>query len=430
MTNIDVYNSKLTTIEDTLALIKSGDSVATLFYNNEPSVFMMNLHKIADRVENVKLWSSLPTKNYPVMQDNSLKGKIDINSFFYGADCRKGHSSGRFSYFPCSLQFCGEVVANDGIELLVISTGPMSSDGYFEIAFDLETADSILPAAKKIVIEVNKKLAAPKSSMRIPLEKVYGIYEVEQELACAPVPPETDVDWKIAEYAASLIKDRDTIQLGIGAMPNIVGKLLVDKRDLGIHTEMFTSSMAHLIKGGVVTNEYKTINKGYTVYGFAYGDEELYDTIANNDKLRVMPNSYVNNPGIISQHDNFVSVNSALQLDLTGQICSESIGFRQFSGAGGALDFALGAFYSKNGRGIIAVHSTAKNDTVSKIQPVLSPGAIVTIPRNIVDYVITEYGVAKLRNKSVKQRVESLIAIAHPDFRSELRREAEKMMLY
>ena len=201
-------------------------------------------------------------------------------------------------------------------------------------------------------------------------------------------------------------------------------------RDLGIHTEMITASMGHLIRVGAVTNDRKTVDRGKTVGAFAYGDLALYETLRDNDRVELRRASYTNDPAQIAKQDNMVSVNTALQIDLTGQICSESIGYLQYSGTGGASDFAYGAFHSKNGRGIIAIHATTKNGTVSKIVPQLSPGAIVSISRNLADYVITEYGVARLRERSVRQRVENLIAIAAPEFRGELKRQAEQMLLW
>ena len=202
------------------------------------------------------------------------------------------------------------------------------------------------------------------------------------------------------------------------------------KHDLGVHTEMITSSMGQLMKAGVITNARKNYNTGKTIGCFAWGDQELYDYIANNPNVVLHPASYTNRPEIIAMNDNMVSVNAIMQMDLTGQICSESIGPKQFSGAGGAFDFAFGATHSKGGKSIIATASTAKNGTISKISAVLPLGSVVTIPRNVTDYVVTEYGIARLTGKTVRQRVDALIAIAHPDFRAELRKDAEKYKLW
>ena len=197
-----------------------------------------------------------------------------------------------------------------------------------------------------------------------------------------------------------------------------------------MHTEMLTTAMGKLIRAGVVTGERKNFHRGKIVGTFAWGDDALYHTLAENTSVQLRRAAWVNDPFVIAQNDNMVSVNTALQVDRTGQICSESLGSRQYSGTGGAADFAYGAYHSRGGRGIIAIASTTKGGMVSKIQPQLSPGAVVSITRNIADYVVTEYGVAKLKNRTVRQRVENLIAVSHPDFRADLRRQADKLMLW
>jgi acyl-CoA hydrolase len=209
-----------------------------------------------------------------------------------------------------------------------------------------------------------------------------------------------------------------------------VAEKLMDKKDLGVHTEMFSNSLYHLMEAGVVTNDRKTINRGKAVCAFCWGDKDFNRFIDHNPAIDMRPTSYTNNPNTIAAHDHMVSINSALQIDLTGQICSESLGYTQFSGTGGATDFAYGAFHSKGGKGIVALTSTAKNGTVSRIVPGLSPGAVVSIQRTIVDYVVTEYGIARLRHLPIHKRVEALISIAHPDFREELRKEAQRLMIW
>ena len=241
-----------------------------------------------------------------------------------------------------------------------------------------------------------------------------------------------DVLWTLAENVASLVEDGDTIQLGFGGLPHAVAEKLKDKKDLGVHTEMFSNSLYHLMRDGVVTNDRKNINRGKSLCAFCWGDREFNKFIDYNPAIEMRPTSYINDPNTVAAHDHMVSINSALEVDLTAQICGESIGHRQFSGTGGATDFAYGAFHSKGGKGIIALTSTAqtKNGVVSRIVPTLTPGAVVSIQRNIVDYVITEYGIAHLRHLPFDKRVDELIRIAHPDFRDELRFQAEKLMIW
>ena len=234
----------------------------------------------------------------------------------------------------------------------------------------------------------------------------------------------------VADYVVSLARDGDCFQLGFGGIPAGIGNSLTSKWDLGIHSEQFSSSMARLMANGNVTNRHKAIAPYVSVAAFAIGDEFLYQYMDKNPRVHIRRGSYTNDPMNIARNDNVLSINGGLQYDLTGQICSESIGPRQFSGTGGATDFAYGAYHSKGGRGIIASVSTTKKGTLSRIVPTLQPGSIVSVSRNIADYVVTEYGIAKLRQRTVKQRVENLIAVAHPDFRAELRREADRLMYY
>ena len=426
-----LYQSKLGTLEGALALIQSGDTIATPIYGNEPTQFLKNLHTIGSRVENVSLWTMLMMGEYPVMQDNSLKGHIDIITYFYNNNCRDGHATGRFSMTPLNLHSVAETIRGTRRPtVFVAAVSPMDRHGNLYLSFELQSSLESLEAADTVIFEVNPRIPRVFGETAVSVEKADYIYEAETPLPYASAAPSSPVEKKIAEYVVSLIHDGDCIQLGIGGMPNAVGEALMDKKDLGIHTEMITSSMGKLLNAGVVTNARKNFYPGLTVGAFAFGDQALYDYIAENPAVSLHPAAWTNDPFNIAQNDNMVSVNAAIQIDLTGQICSESMGHRQYSGTGGASDFAYGAFHSKGGRGIIALTSTAKNGTISKIQPTLTPGAVVTISRNLADYVVTEYGIAKLRNKTIRQRVENLIAIAHPDFRAELRKQADQLMIW
>ena len=221
--------------------------------------------------------------------------------------------------------------------------------------------------------------------------------------------------------------DIGSLQLGIGAIPEAVGQALRGKHDLGIHTELLTDSMIDLIQCGAVTNRKKPIHTGRTVATLSYGSQKMYDYIHDNPTVQLMPVSYVNDPAVIARHPNFISVNSAVEVDFYGQVCAESIGSSHISGTGGQADFVRGATRSKGGKSFIALPSTAGKGTVSRIRPVLTEGAVVTTSKNDVDYIVTEYGVAKLRGKTLSQRTKALIEIAHPDFRDELREQARRM---
>ena len=425
------YRSRLGTVEGALGLIRSGDTIATSIYGNEPTHFLRNLHTIADHVDSVTLWTMFMMGKYSVMYDESLKGKIDIISFFYNADCRAGHHTGRFSMVPLNLHSVGAtIVATKRPTVFVAGVSPMDEEGRVYLSFDLQASLECMAAADTVIFEINRHIPRVFGECAVPIQRADYIYEADTPLPHAEVSAFTEVERRIGENVASLIRDGDCIQLGIGNIPNAVGEKLLDKHDLGVHSEMITSSIGKLIRTGAVTNTRKNINTGITVGAFALGDDELYGIMRENPAFQLRRAAYVNDPFVVAQNDNIVSVNTALQIDLTGQICSESIGPRQFSGTGGATDFAYGAFHARGGRGIIAVASTVMGGSVSKIQAQLTPGSVVSISRNLADYVITEYGIARLRNRSVRQRVENLIAVAHPDFRAELRAQAEKLMLW
>ena len=426
-----LYRSKLGTLEGALDLIQSGDTIATAIYGCEPTQFLRRLHTIAPRVRGVYLWTMLMMGDYPVMTDNTLKGHIDILSFFYNNNCREGHPSGRFQLAPMNLHSVGpSMVATRRPTVFVAAVSPMDAHGKVYLSFDLQGTLECMEAADRVIFEVNPHIPRVFGETAVPIERADYIYEAATPLPLAPAAPSSPAERQVAGYVASLIHDGDCIQLGIGGMPNAVGDALMDRHDLGIHTEMLTASMGKLLRAGVVNNARKNFNPGRSVATFVWGDQPLYDYLAENTSVCLRRAAWVNDPFHIAQNDNMVSVNTALQIDLTGQVCSESIGPRQFSGTGGASDFAYGAFHSRGGRGILAMTSTAKGGTVSKIQPVLTPGAVVSISRNLVDYVVTEYGIARLRSRTVRQRAENLIAVAHPDFRAELRREAGRLMLW
>ena len=419
------------TVEGALDLIRSGDVIATTIYGCEPTTFLSQLHTVAQRAENICLWSVNIMGPYPVMLDNSLKGRIDVLSIFYNASCRAGQASGRFNFVPLDLhRVAPGIIAARRPTVFAAAVSPPDAAGNVSVSLDLEIFWECLETADRVIFEVNPNIPPVDGETKVPLSRASYWYETSAPLPNPPAVTPTEVEKTIAGYVASLIRDGDCIQLGIGGMPNAVGDALADKHDLGVHTEMLTSSMGRLMRRGVVTNARKNYNSGRTVAAFAWGDQALYDLMREAPAAFAMGRpAYVNDPFNIARNDNFVSVNTAIQLDLTGQVCSESIGSRQFSGTGGASDFAYGALHSKGGRGIIALPSTAKGGAVSKIVPRLTPGAVVSISRNLVDHVVTEYGIARLRDRTVRQRIENLIAVAHPDFRGELRREAEKLLL-
>jgi acyl-CoA hydrolase len=287
-----------------------------------------------------------------------------------------------------------------------------------------------------VILEINPHFPRTFGDLEVHQNDIDYFVKVDYPVPTLPDTDPSDKDKKIGEHIANFIHDGDTIQLGIGGIPNAVANALMDKKDLGVHTEMLTTGFMKLYKHGAVTNKHKTLHNGKMVAAFALGTPELYDFIDNNTGIMLLDGNYVNDPCVIGQNDNQVSINTTIEVDLTGQCCSESIGTRHFSGTGGQSDTATGAQRARNGRSFIALYSTAKvrksKDSderieVSKIVPTLKPGAAVSLSRNDVDYIVTEYGAVRLRGTSIQERVELLISIAHPKFRDELRKQAKEI---
>lgn len=293
----------------------------------------------------------------------------------------------------------------------------------------------MIDAADIVILEVNPNFPVTYGDVEVHVNDIDMIIEADYPVPTLPIVEPNDKDRQIAAFIADDIKDGDTIQLGIGGIPNAVAEFLMDKKDLGIHTEMMTSNMAKLAKAGVITGKKKNLHKGKIVTTFIMGNKELYEYVDQNPSILVLDGHYVNAPEVIGLNDNMVSINTTIEIDLTGQCASESIGPMQISGTGGQTDTATGAQKSKNGRSFIALYSTTmvknretgEREEVSKIVPFLNQGAIVSLSRNDVDNVVTEYGIARLRGTNLRERVERLIAIAHPKYRDSLREEAIKL---
>ena len=420
------YEDKLSSVENCLALIHSGDTLGIAGDCNEPRALLRQLHTLAPTVENVMVYVGAHG-HYDFLTADDMNGHINTSGFFYGHDWLIGHTKRNVSYVPADLCDFGNFCQTDRpVSVFSAAVSPMDENGCFCIGLSMMWEREFFANADRVILEVNPNLPAVAGGLRIPLEKVTALYENNEPLYTVKVKDPDPEDRIIAQYCRSLMRDGDCVQLGIGKLPNALAEEMMDLHDLGIHTEMYTSAFGEMIRRGVATGERKQIDVGLHVGAFAGGDEALYKTLGSNPNCRMLPCAYVNNPSVIMQNNNVVSVNTCIEIDLTGQICSESIGPKQYSGTGGALDYTYAALHSKGGRGIMALHSTLKNGD-SKITCFLKPGAAVTIPRAYTDYVVTEYGIAHLRGQSVRQRVEQLISIAHPDHRAELRRQAEEL---
>ncbi len=430
----EIYKSKLGTLKDALDLIQGGDCICFSTHGSEPKTFFENLHTIADRIqEPIEMWSTVHRYKYEILTstDPKIVSKFHMNSFFCDGWMRESHPREMNTFFPVNLHNYGtELRKTIRPNVFVAQVSEMDKYGYCHMSCDLQHTLENIYQADKIIFEVNKRAPKVGGETAIPVFYADVIYEVDQPLFQLADPSMGEAEKAVAGYCAEMVKDGDCIQLGFGGIPNAIGASLMDRLDLGIHTEQIGSSMARLMDCGAVTNRRKNLDTGITVGTFIIGDDFLYDFVDGHPRIQLKRGAYTNDPFNIAKQDNMVSINAALQIDLTGQVCAESIGYKQFSGTGGATDYAYGAYHSKGGRAMLAQISTSVKGTLSRIQPVLQPGSIVSVSRNLTDMVVTEYGVAKLRQRTVKQRVEELIAVAHPDFRAELRKDAAKYMYY
>ena len=374
--------------------------------------------------------ATLSVKGGPFMKPE-LKGKYEYVSWFTGGPGRKGIQEGIHTYIPCNYStipgYWTEIQPR--LDVFYAEVSPMDKHGYFSCPMAGAEVVAMRNKASIILLDVNDQMPRVMGDCLIHISQVTALCESSRPLLVLNNPPLSEDDKKIGQMIADEVVDGATLQLGIGGIPNAVGVLLKDKKDLGLHTEMFTDSMVDLLECGAVTNMKKPIHVGKTVATLAWGSKKMYDFMDDNPAFEMYPVSYINNPNVIAQHDNFVSVNSCIEVDLFGQVCSESIGTKHYSGSGGQLDFVRGANLSKGGKGFIAMMSTTKGGTISKIKPVLTPGSIVTTPRNEVDFLVTENGIVRLKGQTASQRAKLIISLAAPQFREELEFEEKKMNL-
>ena len=421
------YREKIIRPEEAFSMIRDGDCISVGGNLCEPQVFLAALGDHAEKMNGVEIVTG-KQQTYSYQTKPGLRGRLDTIGHFFDAGQREGFRLGNVTHVPTNLHDYMKVVQESRrTNVFVAQVTSMDENGDFTLSGSNMWEGENLDHAETIILEVNPHIPRFRGCIRIPLHDVTALYEVDTSPVTIPRSVPSETDKAIAGYVAEHIHDGDCIQMGIGGMPDTVAGFLFDKHDLGLHTEMFTSACADLIEAGVITGARKNLDTGRHVGTFTLGDERAYRIYETNPDVLFRPASYTNDPMVIARIDNMVSVNTALEIDLTGQICSESIGPLQWSGTAGAWDFAYGASQSRGGRGIIALSSTAKKGTISRIRATLTPGAVVTIPRTIADIVVTEYGVAYLRGRTVRQRAQALIAVAHPDFREPLRSEAHRL---
>ncbi len=425
------YKQKCISMEEAVSKVKSGDVIASSIATGVPYVFLNALADYAlEHLENVTLYMGGGFKPFKTGLPQ-YNGHVDIKSYFYGPLERgviaKGSNltyqpihlsdttTDRFTrHKPRVLAVAGTAPDENGL----ISLGPSPID------------DAMLDTCEEIIVQVNENMPyVYGTGCMFPADRVTWLVEATEDIPVLPAAVPSEAESKIASYIVDLVPDGACIQLGIGGVASAIGTFLKDKKDLGIHTEMFVDALADLMKCGAANNSRKNFCPGKAEIGFALGTPEMYAFMDKNPDIEARPFSWVNDPRNIAQNDNMISINGAMQVDLTGQVCAESIGIRQFSGTGGQADFVRGVRWSKGGKGFLALPSTLtdkQGNLVSKISLALPLGSAVTTPRSDVHYIVTEYGLADLKNEPLDVRAKKLIAIAHPDFRDQLTFEAKK----
>jgi len=433
---LEKYQEKRVTAEEAVKVIKSGHRVAIQPGCAVPSRLVEAMVGRASELENVEIVHILTMGDAPYM-DAKYEGIFRHRALFIGHNARKAIAEGRADAMAIHLGQVPRLFSSGAlpVDVALIHVSPPDEHGFCSYGADVGTIKSAADNARFVVAQVNPKMPRALGDCFIHVNKLYKVVEAEQDLlempqfVFDPDDPSTRVPMKIGENVVDLIEDGSTLQMGIGTIPDAVLYHLREKRDLGIHTEMFSDGVVDLVDEGIITNERKTINKNKIVAGFVLGTKKTFDFIDNNPIAEFRPTEYVNDVQVIAQHDKMVAINSAIEVDITGQVCSDSIGPRLFSGFGGQVDFIRGSAMSNGGKPIIALPSSTKNDTISRIVPQLKPGAGVVTTRADVHWVVTEYGAVNLYGKSYRERAILLISIAHPNHRDDLEKYAKEQNL-
>jgi acetyl-CoA hydrolase len=421
------YRDKVVTADQAVQAVKSGNRVFLTGNCSVPKKILGALVDRAHELEDVEINQALTIGSADYVSPE-MEGHLRVNTMFISHNTREAVQQGRADFTPVLLSEFPLLFKENHlpVDAAFVHLSPPDEHGYCSFGVEVGLSKSPAESAEIIIAEVNEKMPRTLGDSFIHVNALDYIVPVSYDLPELPMGGGTsEIVQTIAGHIAELIPDRATMQMGIGAIPDAVLEFLYDKKDLGIHTELFSDGVIDLVEAGVITNAEKTIHPGKIIAGFILGTERLYKWVHNNPLIEFLRTEYVNDPFVIAQNERMVAVNSAIEVDLTGQVCADSIGTRLYSGVGGQLDFIYGASLSKGGVPIIALPSRAKE--FSRIVTTLKEGAGVITTRNHVHYVVTEYGVADLYGKTIRERAQSLINIAHPEFRDRLTREAKEL---
>lgn len=427
MSWLNQYEPKKVTAQEALRVLKSGNRIFMTGNASVPQVLLEALCERAMQLEDLKVIQVLTIGSADYVKPE-MAPHLRVNSLFISDNVREAVNDGRADFTPVFLSEIPRLFKSGRlpIDVALIQVSPPDRNGYCSYGVEVGVTKPAAESAKLVIAEVNPHMPRTLGDSFIHVSKIDFVVEVDYPLPEIQMAGSSSEQEAIAEHLAALIPDGATLQMGIGGIPNAVLKNLVNHQHLGVHTELFSDGVVDLVERGVITNERKTFHPGKIVAGFVLGTQRLYKFVDDNPIIELHPTEYVNDPFNIAQNDRMVSINSAIQVDLTGQVCADSIGTRFYSGVGGQIDFVRGAARSRGGMPIIALPSTARGGTISRIVPILDPGAGVVTTRNDVHFVATEFGVVDLYGRSIRERIKLLIDIAHPKFREELAEAAER----
>ena len=422
-----MYRNKVVSAQDAVQVVKSNQRIYIGGGAGVPQRLLQALVSRASELRGVEIVHVLAFGDAPHLAPE-MQESFRHRALFIGENARAAVQAGRADFVPV---FLSEIprLFRDGslpLDVALIQVSPPDEHGFCSFGCEVGCTKPAAQSAQIVIAEVNRRMPRVLGDSFIHVSKLTYVIEVDYPLPEAPQAGGTEVHRKIGERIAELIPDGATLQLGIGSIPDAVLAKVGNKRDLGVHSELFSDGVIDLVERGVITNEKKTLHPGKIVSGFLFGSQRLYDFAQDNAMIELHPSDYVNDPFVIAQNDNMIAINSAIEVDLTGQVCADSIGPAIYSGIGGQLDFVRGAARSHGGKPIIALPATAKGGKVSRIVTQLKPGAGVVTTRGDVHYVVTEYGVAELNGKSIRERVQAMINIAAPHFHDELERYARQ----
>ncbi|MEY4537342.1 MAG: hypothetical protein RL171_1493 [Pseudomonadota bacterium] len=424
------YNAKRMTAEQAVQQVRNGDFIIVPTGAGEPPTLLTALSEARRQFKDVKVGSVLPMRKFAYLDPETYENVRHVGFFLGGAN-RAGAQAGWVDIIPNNFSEIPRKIdrGNMAADVVFAISSPMDAHGNFSISLGVDYTMAALKKARVIVLEVNPNVPFAYGDCHVHVSQITGLVEDDAPVLEVGLPKIGPVQEAIGKYVADLIEDGSTLQIGYGGIPDAVVMQLTNKRDLGIHTEMLGDGILTLVEAGVVTNRRKNYMPGKMVATFALGSKKLHQFMDRNPMLEMHPVNFTNDPYLAGQNDNLMSINATLQIDFLGQCGSESLGPLPFSSTGGQTDFVRAANRSKGGKSFIVLPSTAKDDTVSRIAPMLTQGTAVSTSKNEVNYVVTEYGVARLDGKSIKQRALELISIAHPKFRPELTEAAKKMKL-